>query len=181
VLAHFGAGDYLLLQNEISAIPQIMRLADQRGLRIVFNPAPMEPAVLGYPLGAAACFVLNEVEGAGLTGRPDPRAMLEEMRRRFPAAMTVVTLGENGAMASSGDAVVAVEAVKVRAVDTTGAGDTFIGYFLAEIARDAPVDAALRTACAAAAICVTRRGAADSIPLRSEVEAAEEGKAEKKR
>ncbi len=60
-------------------------------------------------------------------------------------------------------------AVKVEAVDTTGAGDAFIGYFVAEICRRSKVEAALQLACQAAAVCVTRPGAADSIPKRVEL------------
>jgi ribokinase len=62
-----------------------------------------------------------------------------------------------------------VEAEKVKAVDTTGAGDTFVGYFVNEYILGNDLDLALQMACKAAAICVTRPGAADSIPIRSEV------------
>jgi ribokinase len=169
VLSRFGKGDYLLLQNEISAIPDIMREASRIGLAIVLNPAPMHRDVLAYPLDLVACFIVNEIEGAELTGAKAPDKILAAMQRRFPSAMTVLTLGADGAVCTHGGATVRVPAVRVKAVDTTAAGDTFIGYFLAGLMSGAETKAALEIACQAAAICVTRPGAADSIPKRKEV------------
>ena len=173
ILEAFGVGDYLLLQNEISAIPDIMLQAAQRGLRIVFNPAPMHADVLAYPLDCVSCFVLNEIEAAGLTGDPDPAESLRALRLRYPHAAVVLTLGDKGALFADECARLQVPALRVKAVDTTAAGDTFIGYFLAETMRGVAAEEALRTACRAAALCVVRPGAADSIPRRDEVAAFE--------
>jgi ribokinase len=170
-LAGFGPGDWLLLQNEIAAIPDIVRLGSDRGMRVAFNPAPMHADVLAYPLERVSCFLLNEIEGSELTGVAEPDGILIEMRRRFPAAMTVLTLGARGARCVSTEGVTQADAVPVTAVDTTAAGDTFIGYFLADVARGAGTKVALRAACEAAALCVTRPGAADSIPTRAELAA----------
>ena len=171
-LADFGAGDWLLLQNEISAMPEIMRLAAARGLRIALNPAPMDAAVPSYPLESVACLIVNEIEGAQLAGAVEPQAILDALRRRLPAAEVVLTLGEQGVLAAGPDAdAVRVPAVRVAKVaDTTAAGDTFTGYYLAGLLRGAEFRDALATACRAAAICVTRPGAADSIPTRAEVD-----------
>lgn len=169
ILSHFGPGDWLLLQNEISAMPEILRLAVERGLRIVFNPAPMGAEVLGYPLDAISIFVLNEVEGEAFTGASEPEAILKGMRQRFPTATVVLTLGAAGSIFDDGMQRIAVPAQKVAVVDTTAAGDTFIGYFLAGLsAGDSPQNA-LEVATRAAAICVTRPGAAPSIPRREEL------------
>lgn len=169
VLAHFGPGDMLLLQNEISSIPDLMRQAHARGLGVAFNPAPMHAAVTTYPLDLIQWLVVNEVEAAELSGEHSPERILATLRRRFPRMETVLTLGREGAAYAGPDGTIRVPAVPVEAVDTTAAGDTFIGYFLAERLRGAPPRAALELGCRAAAICVTRRGAADSIPRRSEV------------
>ena len=164
-----SAGDYLLLQNEISAIPEIMQLGQARGLRIVFNPAPMNAAVRAYPLAAVSLFIVNEVEGGDLTGQTTPQAIVKAMAAQYPKAAIVLTLGAEGALYREKTKTVRVPAARVRAIDTTAAGDTFIGYLLADLAAGREMEPAMRTACMAAAICVTRRGAADSIPLRAEV------------
>ena len=168
-IASFSAGDTLLLQNEISAIPEIMRLAHAAGLRIVLNPAPMDARIAGYPLEMVSTLLLNEIEGAQLAGVEKPDAILQILRKRFPKMTIVLTLGADGVLASDGGPILRVAAPRVRAVDTTAAGDTFTGYFLAEQVRGADLETSLRTACKAAAISVTRPGAADSIPTRAEV------------
>ncbi|MBX3049897.1 MAG: ribokinase [Caldilineaceae bacterium] len=169
ILSHFGPGDWLLLQNEISAMPEILRLAGARGLRVVFNPAPMGVEVLDYPLDGVSIFVLNEVEGEAFTGASEPEAILAGMRRRFPAATVVLTLGAAGAIYDDGNQRIRVPAQKVEVVDTTAAGDTFIGYFLARLSAGDDPRSALEIATRAAAICVTRPGAAPSIPHRNEI------------
>ena len=169
ILNHFGAGDWLLLQNEISAMPEILRLAGERGLRIVFNPAPMGAEVLGYPLEGVSIFILNEIEGEAFTGESEPDAILAGMRQRFPAATIVLTLGAAGAIYDDSSQRIAVPAQKVEVVDTTAAGDTFIGYFLAGLSAGDDPQTAMERATRAAAICVTRPGAAPSIPRWEEV------------
>jgi ribokinase len=141
----------------------------ERGLRIVFNPAPMEAAVLDYPLAHVSIFIVNEVEGQALSGAATPEAMLAEIRRRYPAAAVVLTLGASGVIYADADQQIQVPAEAVQAVDTTAAGDTFTGYFLAALAAGEAIERALCLATRAAALCVTRPGAAASIPTRAEV------------
>jgi ribokinase len=169
VVSAFSAGDYLLLQNEISAIPYIMQEGADKGLQIIFNPAPMTAAVQSYPLHLVSIFVLNEIEGQALTGEVEPDGILNSMLRRHPDAGTVLTRGKNGASYSDRKQQIHVAAPKVNAVDTTAAGDTFIGYMLAGLAYEKPIEGVLETACRAAALCVTRPGAAESIPTRQEL------------
>jgi ribokinase len=169
VLAQFASGDCLLLQNEISSIPEIVDQARKRELSIFFNPAPMDRAVLDYPLDKVDGFIINEIEGRELTGKTEPNSIIESMRRRFPRSATILTLGEHGVIYADPQTKLSVPAEKVTPLDTTAAGDTFIGYFLAQKSRGFPVENSLKIATCAAAICVTRRGAADSIPHRSEV------------
>lgn len=169
VFAFFAPGDVLLLQNEISAMPEIIRAGRARGMRVVFNPAPMSPQVSGYPLELVDTFILNETEAQELSGEAEPQNALAALIARFPAATFVITLGKEGALCRSGAQMHTVPAPKVNAVDTTAAGDTFIGFFLAALTTGADVPAALARGCAAAAVCVTRPGAADSIPQAQEV------------
>lgn len=170
-LADFAPGDLLLLQNEISAIPAIMRLAHARGMTIAFNPAPLGPEVESYPLECVNLFILNEIEGQQLSGKTAPDEIIAALRHRFPPAEILLTLGADGARFASAQGSLAVTAERVQAVDTTGAGDTFIGFFLAHRATGASPAAALRLACRAAAICVTRPGAADAIPTLADCQA----------
>jgi ribokinase len=169
VFAHFGPGDCLLLQNEISAIPEIIKCAKQCGLMIYLNPAPMDAAVSSYPLELVDGFFINHIEGSQMTGETEASAIVTELLRRFPASAAILTLGANGVLYGDRAGQVFVPAEKVQAVDTTAAGDAFIGYFLAERIKGQPVRHCLEMASRAAAICVTRRGAADSIPFRDEV------------
>lgn len=172
VLADFGAGDLLLLQNEVTSIPDILRTAVARGLKVALNPAPMGPEVLTYPLDLVDLFIVNEVEAAGLCGETlAPEATLAALRRKFPKAHILLTLGPKGAMALADGEPVGVGPRDVPVVDTTAAGDTFIGYFLATRTSGVPLREALVRATVAASICVSRPGASPSIPFRAEVDA----------
>ena len=171
IVANFGADDYLLVQNEVSAAPQIILSAKAKGLTIVFNPAPMTPQVLNYPLELVDILVVNETEARSLTGEIEPAAIYETLNHRYPNTAIVLTMGHKGAAYFSSQARFHQPAEKVHVVDSTGAGDTFIGFFLAELINTNDPKAALACASRAAAICVTRSGAADSIPSRREVEA----------
>ena len=171
VLQHFGAGDWLLLQNEINQLPYIMRQAHARGMKIAFNPSPMEARVLEYPLESVGLFLLNRVEAAQLAGTDgaDEQALLADLRGRFSRAAVVLTLGADGAVYTDGAETVQQAAYPVQAVDTTAAGDTFTGFFLAARMRGEGAPRAMELASRAAAIAVTRRGAAPSIPTFAEV------------
>ena len=176
VLAQFGEGDWLLLQNEISAMPDILHAAAARGLSVAFNPAPMTPDVQGYPLDGVSLFVVNQTEAAALagigtaSGPVSPASIVETLQRRFPRAAILLTLGGDGSLYARGGERIKTPAQAVEAVDTTAAGDTFIGYFLAELMAGESTAQALTMATKAAALCVTRPGAAASIPRRGELE-----------
>ena len=170
-ISHFGPSDGLLLQNEISSIPEIMKAASDNGLPITFNPAPMGREVLDYPLELVKLFIVNETEAAAICGKAaSMEKTLEMMCAKFPHAGTVITHGDAGAMASIDGQIAFVPARHVPAVvDTTAAGDTFIGYLLALMGEGASLETAMKTAAAASAICVSRSGASPSIPMRNEV------------
>lgn len=178
VFGHFAAGDFLILQNEISEIAYIMEKARELGMKIVLNPSPMDEKIGGYPLECVDYFLLNEVEAAGICGLPlgdaGPDAgesMIRIVREHFKNAVIVLTLGNRGALCMDGDRLYEQPAFPVSAVDTTAAGDTFTGYFIGGIVKGQKVDAALRTAAAASALAVSKPGAAPSIPAAEEVEA----------
>ena len=169
VLGNFAPGDCLLLQNEVSCMAEMIEQAKKQGLTIFLNPAPMDERVAGYPLDKVDFFIINEIEGRDLSGATEAQAIIAAMRTRFPGAAILLTLGEHGVRYADQQTNLAVPAEKVGAVDTTAAGDTFTGFFIAQKLAGHSIESCLRTACHAAAICVTRPGAADSIPLLKEV------------
>jgi ribokinase len=171
IVANFGPEDYLLTQNEVNAVPQIIQSAKAQGLTTVFNPAPMNPEVLNYPLELVDILVLNETEAQSLTGESEPERICKTLNHRYSNMAIVLTMGAKGAAYFSPQVRFHQSAEQVHVVDSTGAGDTYIGFFLAELIKTGEPRSALGYASRAAAICVTRHGAADSIPSRKELEA----------
>lgn len=170
VLAHFSAGDLLLVQNEISALPHIIRRAREIGMEIWLNPSPMDAGALACDLSAVSVFLVNEVEGEQLTGTTDPEEILNRMTARYPNAATVLTLGSAGAWYARGEARAFCPAETVQAVDTTAAGDTFTGYLIRGVLDGLAPQDALRLAAKASAIAVSRPGASPSIPKYEEIQ-----------
>lgn len=173
-LAQFAPGDMLVLQNEISNLSYLIEAAGKKGMVIVLNPSPMAPELLEMPLEYVSYFLLNEVEAKDLCGAEVPEEEYpEKLLARYPNSRVVLTLGSRGCIYQDAGQRIVQPACRVQAVDTTAAGDTFTGYFVAAIAAGAPVAQALEEATKAAAISVSRQGAAPSIPLREEVLRAE--------
>ncbi|MDR2480014.1 MAG: PfkB family carbohydrate kinase [Treponema sp.] len=171
-IAEFNSGDLVVLQNEIVHVKEIMECAKQRGLRICLNPSPYNEKIEALPLNLTDIFFVNEIEGAALAGMPPEAgslAALEKLVKRFPNAEIVLTAGKAGAYYGFGETRAKGDIVKMPVADTTGAGDTFTGYFIAARARNMPVGEALAAACKAASIAVSRKGAMESIPLAKEV------------
>lgn len=169
VLAGFEAGDYLVLQNEINQLDYIIDKAYERGMKIVLNPSPFDSKLDACDLTKIHLFMINEIEGEQITGYSDKDEILAELEKKFPDAAFVLTLGSDGAVYYDGKEKVFQGIFKVKAVDTTAAGDTFSGFFLAKIIEGATVAEALRTAAKASSIAVSRPGAAPSIPTMEEV------------
>ena len=179
-LSHFSAGDWILLQNEISSLPFLIEKAHQKGMKIALNPSPMERAVKDLPLSLVDVFLVNEIEAAELirefSGKEaeasDPCALTEGLSRIFPEAVVILTLGEKGSVYISKEKTFSQKAYKVKAVDTTAAGDTFTGFLMAGLLSGESPEEAMEEAAKASAIAVTKKGAAPSIPSRAEVQAA---------
>jgi ribokinase len=170
VFSHFGWGDVLLIQNEINMISEMIEKAKKRGLYIVFNPAPMSDEVLSFPLEMIDLFVVNETEAAAITGKETLKDMMKEMSNCFPESAAIFTLGAKGSVYQRGEEVYECQAIDVeKVVDTTAAGDTFIGYFLALQENNLSVEDSLRGASKASGIAVSRKGASSSIPYNKEL------------
>ena len=169
-LAGFGAGDCILLQNEINLLEEIIRQAKAKGMQVILNPSPMSDA-LPPLLPLVDWLILNEVEGEDVTGCREPDAMLDALLNRCPDCRVVLTLGAHGSMYADRTRRCFQPAFPVQAVDTTAAGDTFTGYFFQGVLGGGTVEEALRAAARASAIAVTRPGAGGSIPAMAEVAA----------
>lgn len=170
VLAQINPGDWLLLQNEIANVDYAIKSAHERGVRVALNPSPFESAILEYGLDVVDLLLVNEVEGEELTGVTMPDQILASLHETYPQMSVLLTLGAEGAvfMGSNGTRH-SVPSVPCVVRDTTAAGDTFTGYFLTEYLSNGDITAALTFAATASSIAVSRNGAADSIPVRSEV------------
>lgn len=170
-LKYFEKDDYIVLQNEINEIPYIVEKAHKKGMKILFNPAPVNESLFKINFEYINFLILNEVEASFFI--KEPKVNIENLKKLislFPKAEIVVTLGEQGSVFLTKDTVIEQKSYKVVVNDTTGAGDTFIGYFLAKKINGVEIKEVLKTASKASAISVTRKGASSSIPTIDEVE-----------
>ncbi len=169
VISHFEKDDLLLLQNEVNLLPYIIDTAYEKGMKIVLNPSPFNEKLSACDLNKIGIFLLNEVEGEQLTGSNDPQEILAGLKEQFPQAEIVLTLGKDGSIYYGNGETHHQSIYEVKAVDTTAAGDTFTGYFLAGLLEGMSIGEVMKMSAKAASIAVTRPGAVPSIPLREEV------------
>ena len=138
-------------------------------MKIVLNPSPISEELLRLDLKKITYLVLNEVEARAITGAESEREALDFLAKRYPALRVVLTVGARGCIYRDEAGEIFQPSFKVEVKDTTAAGDTFTGYFVAEIIKGADASRALRVAACAAGIAVSRSGAAPSIPTADEV------------
>lgn len=153
----------------------MITIASEKGMQVAFNPAPMTAAVRDYPLDKLRLLFLNQVEASQLLSIPldhlsDSQQLAQQFHQSLPDTEVVLTLGAAGAQWYFQGQTLSVPAPKVTTVDTTGAGDTFIGYYLHAIITGHSVTHALQQACAAGALCVQQAGASISIPHMANVQ-----------
>ncbi|MFE5617996.1 ribokinase [Streptomyces sp. NPDC056470] len=162
----------LLLQLELP-LPVVVEgavTARRLGVRTVLTPAPAQPLPPEL-LAATDLLVPNEHEAAALTGVADPRSAATALLAQVPEV--VITLGAAGSLyAARGIEPFTVPAPRVRAVDTTAAGDTFVGALAVALGEGRPVREAMAWASTAAALSVQHEGASSSMPYRPEIDAA---------
>lgn len=179
VLANFSAGDAIVLNGEIGQLGYIYNQAATKGLKIFFNPSPINPAVKALDLTKADILFFNEIEGAyfaqsfSQTQAPsqpeNPEAILHALMNKYPHSQIVLTVGSEGSYYGYKANTFHVPCVKTNAVDTTGAGDTFMGFFISTFCAGKTAKESMLTATKAAALTVSRPGAMDSIPSISEI------------
>jgi ribokinase len=168
-LFHFAADDILLLQNGIGSVTQIINLGSERGLKIFYNPAPVKRTQLDFDPRLISCLFVNEIEAREISGCTEEKQILQALVEKFPNAKILLTLGERGAWACDAKSCIYAPGYSITTLDSTGAGDAFIGYYVAEIAAGALPERALERANAAGAITASRSGVADSIPTSRDV------------
>ncbi|ORX98892.1 ribokinase [Basidiobolus meristosporus CBS 931.73] len=182
VVGQFQPGDWCLLQNEINLGGEIMRAAKKQGMKVIFNPAPFNAEVISeYPLELVNILVVNETEAMGLHegisgekwpgGELDVKRIARSVLEKLPALEgLIITLGADGVYAVFDGEEISLPSVKCEVVDTTGAGDTFIAYFLSEYLQSSKrFKAALDLGIKAASIAIGKEGAMDSVPTKEEI------------
>ena len=173
VVSHFEPGDYAVFQNEITNVDYAMKSCREKGLRVVFNPSPMTRELAASDIYQYVDdLFINEVEGEQMTGTDDPEEILQSLKESWPQCRVILTLGSKGAVILTENGPYYQKAYPCEAVDTTGAGDTFSGYFTALSAAGKTPAEALELSCKASSLAVRKMGAAASIPLLEEVLAA---------
>lgn len=170
VLSGFSEDDIIILQNEINLVDYIVERSFEKGMKIVLNPSPFNELINKIDLDKIYLFFINEVEGYQLAGETDPNLIISKMITMFPKGRIVLTVGKNGAYYADRAVTVFEPAADVQPLDTTAAGDTFSGYFIAGIIGGYTIERAMKLASTASGIAITRKGALPSIPFRSEVE-----------
>ena len=169
VLENFDSGDIILLQNEISNVDYIVEKAYQKNMCVILNPSPFNEKIDKIDLNKLTYVILNEIEIKEISGCSVPEKGLEHIRNRYKNLKVILTLGIKGCIYADSECELYQPAFEVKAVDTTAAGDTFTGYFVAELSRGTQYPEILKIASAASAVAVSRKGAAPSIPDKSEV------------
>ncbi|MCK9171653.1 MAG: ribokinase [Treponema sp.] len=171
VLSFFSKNDYLVLQNEINEVDYIMSEAHEKGMKIFFNPSPFNEEIKNLPLGKVDCFILNEIEAGAIcrTKETSEDALLYSLQKEFPLAEIILTLGRKGVVCLKDGRNYSHGIYDVPVVDTTAAGDTFTGYYIAGLSKGFSIEDSLQSASVASSLSVTKKGAAPSIPYISEV------------
>lgn len=149
-----------MLQNEINASAYIIKKAKEKGMVIVVNPSPYTEEIAKWNVEQTDLLIMNEIEAFQMTGEQTPMIILDKLTARYPETSIVLTLGDKGAYFADKEKRVYQRALDIIPVDTTGAGDTFTGYFIKAffLERESP-ERSLEIATYAAAMATLREGA----------------------
>ena len=157
-MEHASSDDWVLVQNETNLVPQVVAAAKHAGCKVAYSAAPFVADVAISLLEKIDLLVVNEGEANALSD-----ALGVEVHR-IPVSEVLITKGSKGASFKHSQGILEQDAFKVMPVDTTGAGDTFLGSFLARLDLGNEACEALEYAAAASALQVTQVGAATAIP-----------------
>lgn len=162
-------GDILVVQNEISGLDIAFETASRKNMRIAFNPSPFHSDIKKLPLSLVRWLFCNETEGEALFGSRDIREITERFITQIPDGDLILTLGKDGSVFKNREKFIAQPIFETKTVDTTAAGDTFLGYFLASVTKGESVERSMAVASKAASVAVSVKGAASSIPFLRDV------------
>lgn len=170
VFEHFSENDILVLQNEINMMDYIINKAYEKRLKIVLNPSPITDEIKKFDYDKIDLLLLNEHEAKAISGKEGLDENIEFFKKTYPKLKLVITLGKAGSIYISKDELIRQKAYKVKAIDSTGAGDTFTGFFVANFYAGKDINTCLELATRASALSVTKKGASVSIPELSELD-----------
>ena len=168
-IGKFEAGATLMVQNETNELAHMLSAAAKQDMFICLNPSPMTDSLLSLDLKNVGLLVVNEIEASALAGHSEDQ--LRTLRHRCPRAIIVKTKGALGgeALTPNSSQPIVYHSRDVEAVDTTAAGDTFLGYLVAGMSQGEPLESTLDKAARAAERCVKVKGAQSSIPFREHI------------
>ncbi len=169
VLSEHRDADLIMTEYETSEVEYMLRKAHEAGIRTAMNPSPFVDELRSFPYEYVDIIIVNEFEGNSISGCSDEYAAVRALYE-LNHGIVIMTLGAKGALYFDGTEPVFVPAFSSKAVDTTGAGDTFTGYCIYSLLEGKNPHEALRIGSAASAIEITRPGAAETIPDRAEVD-----------
>ena len=161
--------DILVVQNEISGLDIAFETAHRKNMRIAFNPSPFHSDIKKLPLSLVRWLFCNETEGEALFGSRDIREITERFITQIPDGDLILTLGKDGSVFKNREKFIAQPIFETKTVDTTAAGDTFLGYFLASVTKGESVERSMEIASKAASVAVSVKGASSSIPFLRDV------------
>ena len=172
VLANFGKGDILLLQNEISNVEYIVNKAFEKQMVIILNPSPINEKIAQIDLKKISYLIVNQKEAQAITNHTEELTALEYFKANHPDLKVILTLGKTGSLYQDNSQRIFQPSYKVDTVDTTAAGDTFTGYFVAGLIKGIALQKNMNYSSCASALAVSKNGAAPSIPIIAQVEKA---------
>lgn len=164
VLDNFDKDDILLLQNEISSMKYLIDKAYEKGMKIVLNPSPITDEIKEFDFNKIDLLLVNEIEAKDIANKDNIDESINYFMATYPNINLIVTLGSKGSIFVNKNEKIKQEGIKVQSVDSTGAGDTFTGFFVSYFYQGKNVRDCLKFASLASALSVTKSGASISIP-----------------
>ena len=164
VLENFSKGDCLVLQNEISSLKYVIEKAYNKKMKICLNPSPINEVIFDLDLSKLDFLILNETEAKDISKHSNKDEIIKFFRKTYPNLKIILTLGSKGSIYFDKNQLIKQKPYLVKAIDTTGAGDTFMGYFVCLYFAGNSIANSLNLASKASALACTKNGSQDSIP-----------------
>lgn len=169
VLEDFDGNDVLVLQNEINSMKYLIDRAYEKNMKIVLNPSPITDRIKEFDYEKIDLILVNEHEAASISGKKTNDEKISYFKNTYPNLKIVMTLGSKGSIFIDKNEKIKQDSFKVEAVDSTGAGDTFTGFFVSQLYQGKDTKEAMEIASKASALSVTKKGASISIPSLDDV------------